>query len=218
MAPKKTGEPINLVDRKTTPFNFHNFQIGPLNKKIFFWQLFTEATKDIFNTELMDEILAGMEKSKISGFVKFPLSGYSLEHVVEFLYNSDVQNNQITSTVGGKKIIITEKSLQEHFNIGNKGLQKLTDEAPDARVLCVEWRRPGWEGKVNVSIKTKGLFAEYEALAEVVAKNIMGQVGSHDTMSANKFTIIDWIVKGKRVNWIKIIWPALVHQVENFQV
>ena len=90
MAPKKTGEPIDLVDRKATPFNYKNFQIGPLNKKIFFGQLFTEATKDIFNTELMDEILAGMEKSKISGFVKFPLSGYSLEHITEFLYNSDV--------------------------------------------------------------------------------------------------------------------------------
>ena len=37
-------------------------------------------------------------------------------------------------------------------------------------------------------------------------------------MSANKFTIIDWIVKGKKVNWMKIIWPALVHQVANFQV
>ena len=93
MAPKKTREPINLVDRKATPFNFKNFQIGPLNKKIFFGQLFTDATKDLFKTELMDEILAGMEKAKISGFVKFPLSWYNLEHVVEFLYNSDVQNN-----------------------------------------------------------------------------------------------------------------------------
>ena len=69
-----------------------------------------------------------------------------------------------------------------------------------------------------VSMKTKGLFAEYEALADIVAKNILGQVGSHDTMSANKFTVIDWIVKGKKVNWMKLIWPALVHQVENFQV
>ena len=137
MAPKKTGEPIDLVDRKATPFNYKNFLIGPLNKKIFFGQLFTEATKDIYNTELMDEILAGLEKSKISGFLKFPLSGYSLEHITEFLYNSDVQNNQITSTVGGRKITITEKFLQEHFHIGNKGLQKLTDEAPDARKLCI---------------------------------------------------------------------------------
>ena len=107
----------------------------------------------------MDEILAGMEKSKISGFLKFPLSGYSLEHITEFLYNSDVQNNQITSTVGGRKITITEKFLQEHFHIGNKGLQKLTDEAPDARKLCAEWRRPGWEGTVNISMKTKGLIS-----------------------------------------------------------
>ena len=60
-------------------------------------------------------------------------------------------------------------------------------------------------------MKSKGLFAEYEALADIVAKNILGQVGSHDTISAYKFTVIDWIVKGKKVNWMKFIWSALVH-------
>ena len=73
-------------------------------------------------------------------------------------------------------------------------------------------------GEVKVSMKTKGLFAEYEALANIVAKNILGQVGSHDTMSANKFTVIHWIVNRRRVNWMEFIWPALVHQIANVQV
>ena len=96
--------------------------------------------------------------------------------------------------------MISAKSLQKHFDIGYSGLDKLTDEAPDVKVLCAKWTRPSWTGEVKVSMKTKGLFAEYKALADIVAKNILGQVGSHDTMSANKFTLIHWIVKGKKVN------------------
>ena len=138
----------------------------------------------------MTDVLAGMEKAKISGFLKFHLERYCIEHIVEFLYNSRVLDNKITSTVGGKKIVISQKSLQKHFDIGYSGLDKLTDEAPDAKLLCAKWTRPSWIGEVKVSMKAKGLFVEYEALADIVAKNILGQVGSHDTMSANKFTII----------------------------
>ena len=90
---------------------------------------------------------------------------------------------------------------------------------PLMRRICVlNGRDPDWTGEIKVSMKTNCLFAEYEALADIMAKNILGQVGSHDTMSANKFTVVDWIVKGKKVNWMKFIWPTLVHQIENFQV
>ena len=82
-----------------------------------------------------------------------------MEHAVEFLYNSILQDNKITSTVGGKKISILEKSQQKHFDIEHSGLDKLTDEAPDAKELCAEWTRPDWTGEVKVSMKTKSLLS-----------------------------------------------------------
>ena len=36
MAPKKGTKAFTIIDRETTPFDFQNFQIGPLNKRIFF--------------------------------------------------------------------------------------------------------------------------------------------------------------------------------------
>ena len=57
MAPKKGVEQVTLVNRASTEFDFTNFQIGPLNKKIFFGQLFTESTQQLFNTQRMANII-----------------------------------------------------------------------------------------------------------------------------------------------------------------
>ena len=62
-----------------------------------------------------------MEKAKILEFLKFNLNRYYVEHIVEFFYYSKVEDNKITSTVGGKEIKISAKSLRKHFDIGHSG-------------------------------------------------------------------------------------------------
>lgn len=155
---------------------------------------------ELHNSFLVRQILTRMEDYGLKGFLEADLESWCMEDIMEFFYHGRVRDNVIYKKVMGTKVKITEKTLTNYFDLPNKGIEYLEVEKPNFETLFRELKKEKCQEKYKASIKKINLKDECRLLADILNKVVEAKTHSHDTLTQNRFIVIDLILKEKKIN------------------
>ncbi|KZV15628.1 hypothetical protein F511_40165 [Dorcoceras hygrometricum] len=175
-------------------------------------QINFDSVLGISDNDGMVNMFKALEASGLRGFLGCPSTLYERE-LDQFLDTAIVQEGDITCSVSGKYVAISESRFVGVFGLPTKGLTDISavpkDLVYDARSIFSQSGEP-----VSFSCKKRLLKYEYLLLNDILAKSLTVKAGSFDAVTHERFLMMTAIHFGIKVNWSKILFEVLKDMVD----
>ncbi|KZV30685.1 hypothetical protein F511_42610 [Dorcoceras hygrometricum] len=156
---------------------------------------------------VMLKVFKALESTRLRVFFGCSTAIYEKD-LQEFFANAKVERDAVVSTVGGKRMFISEKIFTVVFRLPTEGLVVIS-ESPERMVTHMQIEFSDSGVPVERSCKKKAMKIEYRLLNDIIAKALTAKVGSFDVVTQERFDMMVAIMDGVELNWRNILFGIL---------